>query len=416
MVVIELSSFEKKKRGISKIKSDWGFILFAFLICLAPKLLGLASVLLVANILISDFEPKFFLKKISNFKTATPWMILFYLSHVLGLWNTQNMGFAQMDLGMKAVFILFPIAVAFKKTPIKINQILNAFTLGAIVSVIIAYILAINQYTKTHNIQLSMLSDFSWTMHRSYWDAYLCIAITYLSFYMIQKRKFRFSFLISILLILAAIFITGSKMGILLLVLSVLCIVIYAIIETKKWKSIILLLLVLIGGTVILSTTLPSIKDRFEIMIAELGQHKKIDITSTESNDARILMWRTATELIKEHPFFGVGTGDIKDVLKYRNTKKGYTGVAKENLNAHNQLLNTQLALGILGSISLIGMFLVAFIYVPNKQAYMIRWIVVIFVISMLVESYLETQAGILPVAFFLSIFSTIYSKRKISN
>jgi O-antigen ligase len=400
----------------AKKNLDWGFILFAFLICLAPKLLGLASVLLVANILISDFEPKFFLKKISNFKTATPWMILFYLSHVVGLWNTQNMGFAQMDLGMKAVFILFPFAISFKKTPVQINQMLNAFTLGAIFSVIIAYILAMCQYTKTHNIQLSMLSDFSWPMHRSYWDAYLCIALTYLSFYMIQKRKFRFSFLLAIMLILAAIFITGSKMGILLIALSILCIVIYAIIETKKWKTIILLLLVLIGGTVILSNAFPSIKERFKVMLAELHQRKQIDITSTESNDARILMWRTATELIIEKPLFGVGTGDIKDALKQRNIEKGYTGVANTNLNAHNQLLNTQLALGILGSIFFIGMFLVGFIYVSDKQAYMIRWIIVVFIISMLVESYLETQAGILPVAFFLSIFSTIYSKRKISN
>ena len=399
-----------------KKNRDWGFILFAFLICLAPKLLGLASFLLVLNVLISDFDPKLFFKKIGNFKTAYPWMILFYLAHVLGLWNTQNMSFAQMDLGMKAVFILFPIAFAFKKTPIQFSNILNAFTLGAILSVIIACFLSIQQYTKTHEVYLSIFSNFSWSMHRSYWDAYLCIALTYLSFCMIQRRKFKFSFLLAILLILTAIFITGSKTGILLLVLSTLFIVIYAIIETKKWKSIILFLLLLISGVTILSVVLPPIKGRFEIMLEEFGKHKQIDITSTESNDARILMWRTATELIKDNPLFGVGTGDIKDALKQRNIEKGYTGVAKENLNAHNQLLNTQLALGILGSLFLIGMFLIPFIYITDKHSYLIRWMLIIFVISMLVESYLETQAGILPVAFFLCIFSNIYFKRENSN
>ena len=109
---------------------------------------------------------------------------------------------------------------------------------------------------------------------------------------------------------------------------------------------------------------------------------------------------------IKEHPIWGVGTGDIKDELYQRNLSNGYTGVAEMHLNAHNQFLNIYLAIGILGFLTLLLSFLKPFWRIRGEHQFVVRSLVVILFLSLLTESFFETQAGIVPGAFILSLIA----------
>jgi O-antigen ligase len=129
------------------------------------------------------------------------------------------------------------------------------------------------------------------------------------------------------------------------------------------------------------------------------------DKNSFESTTARILMWDTAYDLIKENFWFGVGTGDVKDELQKRNYEKGFTGVADKNFNSHNQFLNSHVAIGFFGVLFLLLSFVTPIIFSRRNYKYLKVGVVLILFLSLMPEAFLETQAGIVPVAFFLSLF-----------
>jgi O-antigen ligase len=175
-----------------------------------------------------------------------------------------------------------------------------------------------------------------------------------------------------------------------------------AVIETKKAYLLgLFTLLFMLGIGLGVDYFAPQLSTRLKSGMAVFSG-KDIDPTTTESNAARILVWRSSMKVIQENFVFGVGTGDIKDKLKAQYLKDGYTGVAELNMNAHNQFLNTHVAIGIVGSLTLLLSFIFAYLR-SLKQEKTLSIIVLILFSSLLTESFFETQAGIIPGAFFLA-------------
>jgi O-antigen ligase len=68
-------------------------------------------------------------------------------------------------------------------------------------------------------------------------------------------------------------------------------------------------------------------------------------------------------------------------------------GVVKEELNSHNQFLNTAVQLGILGLVVLVFIFISSYYHSERSISHVL--ILMVFLLNFLVESFLETQAGI---------------------
>ena len=102
---------------------------------------------------------------------------------------------------------------------------------------------------------------------------------------------------------------------------------------------------------------------------------------------------------------FGVGTGDTNDELVKRYREDNMTYVLKKELNAHNQYLQTFLALGILGILLLLAHFIIPLIYAVKYR----QWVYIIFIITILlnflVESMLERRDGTNFIAIFNALF-----------
>lgn len=383
--------------------------LFAFAIPLNPKWLGLGILIIVLEHLIKrNFRRPTEYKDIISFQKASVWLFLFYLMHLVGMTYSDNTSFGWMDIGMKASFGIFPVVLLLFKPKINLYIFFKAFIFGAIISIISCYYLSYLIYEETRqpwHFREMYLSHF---MHRSYWAAYLALAFIFSVYLVIQKK---INFLIGIILALtffSVVFITGSKTGIIIAIMSTIILFIYIVRITKKWK--LGFGLAIISG-IALSVTLnffPSVKDRIIRSYQYASGELSIDVNKTESTASRLLLWETALELIKEKPLFGTGTGDVKDVLIQRNFDKGYTGIAEKKLNAHNQFLNSWIAIGVLGVIFLLFSFLSPFIFSHKEHAFIQRLILFVLFSSMLTESFLETQAGIIPVAFFLSLFGVM--------
>jgi O-antigen ligase len=140
--------------------------------------------------------------------------------------------------------------------------------------------------------------------------------------------------------------------------------------------------------------------------MAELGQSIQQANTGAEhasnSVNSRFEIWSQALSLFKNAPYFGYGTGDVKDCLMESYRASNFTYALEKKLNAHNQYLQTSVALGFLGLLSLL-----AFLFLP---LYPVRFssfsfFIGLVILNALTESIFETQKGVVFSAFFYAVY-----------
>lgn len=125
-----------------------------------------------------------------------------------------------------------------------------------------------------------------------------------------------------------------------------------------------------------------------------------------ESNQTRIIMWQASLAVIKDSPIIGHGTGEVNEVLSNYNLKVGNKIHAEKKFNSHNQYLNTTIQLGILGLIPLIVIFYTSLSKSLKTKNIEFSYLIIIIFLTMLFESFLQTQAGIIPVTLLFVLFS----------
>jgi O-antigen ligase len=329
------------------------------------------------------------------------WLMLFFLAHLTGMTYSENSGFGWMDIGTKLSFFIFPVLAFFYPIKTNLDRFAWFFIRGALVAIVVSLIFAAYNYYNRGFIAYFFDSRLSFMMHRSYWATYLVIATSFI-WYFFLTGKISFGKGVILYTVFSALtFMTGSKMGILLLIITTFIWLALLLKQKKAYLLGLFTLLFMLGIGLGVDYFAPQLSTRLKSGMAVFSG-KDIDPTTTESNAARILVWRSSMKVIQENFVFGVGTGDIKDKLKAQYLKDGYTGVAELNMNAHNQFLNTHVAIGIVGSLTLLLSFIFAYLR-SLKQEKTLSIIVLILFLSLLTESFFETQAGIIPGAFFLA-------------
>ena len=128
---------------------------------------------------------------------------------------------------------------------------------------------------------------------------------------------------------------------------------------------------------------------------------------SENSAGAHIHLWQNAIELISENPVFGTGIGDVKDQLMGMYRKNNYINGLENQLNPHNQYLQTGVALGLVGIILLVIIFLNGLVISFKNNDWIAFLFIAIVSLNCLTESMLERRAGILFFALFYSLFFT---------
>lgn len=120
----------------------------------------------------------------------------------------------------------------------------------------------------------------------------------------------------------------------------------------------------------------------------------------------RLELWRNAWQIFKQHPFFGVGTGDVVDCCHQR-LQATQSPLAGSNLHTHNQYLNFLLAFGLLGFGLIAAAFVRAIWLSRSYRSLLFTAILCITLISFTTEDTLETLAGILFVLTSLQLVRT---------
>lgn len=399
----------KSKFSLADVGLSW----IIFFTIVYQKLLAIGFMLMLLSLFFK--RNKMVKSEFISFFTKGPvlYFVLYYALLVIGLFWTNNLLFALSKLENKMSFVLMPLLLYFTVRKWGNSEWKKLLVYALLFTLVMYELLAFWRFSgQTENSwHFEFLSSrFSIFMHRSYFACYLVIGIIIL----FENIRLSFSWL-SVLIILFFCFgvlQTESKAGIVSLFMVILF-QFFSFLRSKNKKSVwIIATLTLFMFSAVLITNNP-IKTRFRAMWSAIEHIQTTNNNSIESNSARIIMWNTSIDVWKDNFLFGVGTGDYDDELTNLNIKYNNQGVAKERLNSHNQFLNIAVQLGVLGLVVLLMIFYSCY-YSSEKKLWQIL-ILVVFFINLLVESFLETQAGIVLFCTLLLLFFSRNSTEELS-
>jgi O-antigen ligase len=388
----------QNKIKISSIKN----LLLQCIAFTLPLNKSLVPLLIILAILIWFVEGNF-TEKLKALKTKFFLLsVLLYLIYIVGLLYTNNLKAGGFELEQKLSLLIFPLLfISDTYTDnIRFNEILKSFVVGCILGVVICVANAVFKYYLFGNINSFLYAQFSQIMHTSYFSMYLCFAVLLLLFNQILMQNHTLKLIIVIFLMIAVVLI-ASKSGLFSLALILMAKLMYDIVVKKSYIR------VLIFSSLLIVTTVLSYNIFPKAFVRVLEMKKALTSSNTEinTNTSRIEIWKIATKIISNNYLLGVGTGDVKEAFQNEYDKQPITLLSEKKLNAHNQYLQTFIAIGLPGILMLLSLltFTTYLLWINKILDGVIGTLIIAF--NLLFESMFETQAGVVFIAFFLMLY-----------
>jgi len=385
----------------------WNLYLLHVLVLLISFQERLIPMALVAFLVLNLFsvswsDRKFYFQKRKRFILA---FIAFYLASLVGMLYTYNVSEGLFDLEVKMSILFVPV---FFLTSNIINKytvfgLLKTYILGVSLSLLVQFVLAGFNFQATGNTDVFFYRLLSFFHHPTYFSMYTNFAIAsllVLIFHYRDRPQFRHFALLVFLVV--GIYQLSSRTGMLTLVILLLYAFVYIIFPQLKWKK----MLYALFAAVLISAAILYPVSKYTNAV------RSVDVTTNKSSSGvRLAMWKSALPLIKDNPFFGVGTGDVNRELQHQFAKDRIIRAVRDNLNAHNQFLQTQVGLGLMGVILLLAALAYPLWVSIKKGKLFFPLFSVILLINFLTESVLNTQAGVIYYAVMNSIVFFTYEE-----
>jgi len=327
--------------------------------------------------------------------------IAIYVLYLIGLSYSTNFKYGVEDVWLKIPFLLLPfiyLSVEQKKDSNFFQHILMVFIAGNFIGTLISYTHSAILFASSHDVFDFYYSTLAYLLHPSYFAMHLNFCIIALLWLLITKNalvvKYRWAAIFLIFYFSVFIVFLNSKLGLLFLGLIYLYSIYYFIKRKKYILSISLILGVVISVAFIIHY-FAGITNRIVSAGETVSNYSNLDKSSTDGTVERIMIWKVSLKIIADNMITGVGTGDVKDVLLENYQKYGIKGAYEKRLNAHNQFLQTFIALGLPGILLFLFMFVYPVYYSIRKKNLLYVFFILLVMINLLVESMFETQTGV---------------------
>ena len=337
---------------------------------------------------------------------------VFYLLHVISVLYSSDTGVAWFDLEIKLPLLFFPLLSALlliKGNNKRRENLLLAFVVGNFVAILICLGFALwgHDYLASSNFQYTELSYFH---HPSYFAMYLAFALAILLFYFLPRYQKKgqgngIGVILFLSFVLAGfIILLSSRAGILALFIVVLLKIIHFIsyLEIKTYLKYGIFFLML-GILVFVASKNQRVQkgvDNFKTIVS--AENPDSDLNSMH---VRYIIWKSGIKILQNHGIIGVGNGDVKNRLMSKADELyGQDVDLKHHYNAHNQFLDSFLALGIPGLLVLLLLIFWPGVYAIKKGQYLLLSLALILFVSLFFESMVNRQAGVVFFAFFLPL------------
>jgi len=338
--------------------------------------------------------------------------ISYFLVEIIGMFYTKNLYFGIKDIESKLLFLIGSlIIIAIKFSENQILKFLKFYVIGINLSLIYLMGMCFINYRET--LIIPKYIDFSILMHPTYFSFCLLIAgIIILEFHnkIVNNSFFKIVLLIFISI---GIILTDSKAGLICYFITLIFFSVKYILKLKLKVKIIFFCLSIFASLFLVNQLS---KSRFTELFSQLQTTNKFNnyTGSYNSTEIRIIIWRSAKNVIKENLIMGTGTGDIKDELIKQFKKTNFINGIEKEYNFHNQFLQIIGTFGIILGFPLILIYLKMFYNLIKEKKMFFSFLTLMFIINFLFESFLETKAGIETFVIFNTIYFSTNKEIKI--
>lgn len=335
-----------------------------------------------------------------NFKTCAL-ASTFFLIYAVSLLFSENLQKGITVLVRCIPIVLIPLGYFFltHEARIQFNQIFKkTFIIAASVysCLVFFYLFQLGYFSQKHDLFYcySYITYEFWGFkeHPIYLSLFFSVA---LFFILMQGFKSKIANAILFLILICGLLILARK-GVIVAFLVLAGVFLVCTRDRKQTLK-----LVFVFSTLfLLSLCVTEIRGRF----LEVFDSSKVINNKETSSGIRYILWSTSQKAIENSNYLGVGVGDVQKVLSHELARDGYTVLAKENYNAHNQYLQIGIATGIFGIVLYVlsvGCILLDFIKKQNIEAVVM---LLFFMLTFLFESVLERQNGIILYSFVIGM------------
>jgi O-antigen ligase len=387
------------------------FYAFPVLFCFMLPFGGLIlSGIIIAWLILSIFNLKDSKLQLGIKNIQFKLLCLFFISTCVSAFFSYNSSEALTSIEIKFSFIIFPWLFFCFEYPI---SILKKCLIGFVSGCFFACIILLGRaafYAFNGQSEYFFYTSFSAFLHPSYFAMYLTFAISIIVLFydtwFNSKKEMKYTSYFFITIFIICIFLCSSKLGIIGFFIITPILFLHKNKKLMKPKYLVLIIIIFIVGFMISSQLFPESFARLQVL--RTLNTTNVDKTSKESTAVRLLIWQQALKLIAQEPIVGHGVGDVNDKLYESYQTNGLTGAYQHKLNAHNQYLQTYIGLGLIGFILMlyftIGQLIVSLI----KAKTLMVIFSLLLTMNFLVESMLQTAAGVLFFAFFYCLIHLI--------
>jgi len=381
----------------------WLLVLLAFVLPLSTSLVSvIAIVLLVCWLLEGRFHEKW------SEVAANPFCLAVFLYIgvlVLGLAWSENVGEGVAVVRKHWKIMVFPVLLTAVRWDWR-RRTAGAFIAG--VSVVM--ILNLLDRAQVFNmLGLEAFSQATLLANHIIYTPMLAFAAYLVAHTILWDREFKYGRLrLAFLgvLMTCTVFLTIGRMG-QVAFFVLLALLIWQYFHRNRWRAVLLSLV----AFVLIFTSAYTFSPQFQSRINEVRYGLATLSENPETSvGLRLTWWQNAWIVVRQSPWFGVGTGDF--TTAYAAVHQARTPqISIHTGNPHNQYLYTAVRLGALGVVSLLAMFSVQLFWGnrSNDGWKRIRTAFPLFFLTiMLTDSYLVSHGS----GFLFSLFSAVLYKK----
>ena len=270
---------------------------------------------------------------------------------------------------------------------------------------------AIRLGVSTHNIvsgEMPMsqcVGSFFDPMHHGYLSMFILLSLAYLVYVAVHKEETErphkvlayISLIVSIIAMIAYLFILQSRSGLLGLILLTVGVLHVIFFKLRRYLLGVVLLSCIAAVVATILLVVPTSQHRLSDTLAKVAAH--------DQSDERYIISTASFNIVKENMPWGVGVGDRMDELVAEYQRMGAEKQYWRRYNPHNQFVDTLMTTGILGLLVLSVILILPAIDCIRNKNYLFLAFLFIVTLSALFESILERQMGINFFCFLYCLF-----------
>lgn len=341
--------------------------------------------------------------KSQTFFQALYLYLIYYLCSCF-VWS-NNLAASMHSLSIQSPLFLIPlIFILLNPSKQELREITNAWVRVVIAVTFIELICSTWRYYHNHDINVFFTNQLSFLtrLHSTYFSMYLLVTFGFIARNCLPNYNNRKKLILSISTLLFISFIAyllGSKI---LLICFLIGWIIFGI-KLIKFLPIKLSLSILGFCALLLCLWVLTFKvnlnryrglsdwrpKNYSDQRAELDQREQDDSTRWTTISFRVALWESGLHVFREHPYFGVGVGDMQEYMLAEYRTKDFKRAIEDRSKLHNTFLDIGIESGIIGII----LFFMAIFFFPLyqnllKNNYTNILLLLALFISMQFESY----------------------------